>query len=57
MEVFRSHGSPALRRLIDHVHLTLEVFDTRTGRTVFTMPFSEVVTSKPEPVDPIDAQR
>ena len=42
------------RRLLRQVHLTLEVFDVATGRTAFTLPFSEVMFNpQPEPPEPI----
>jgi hypothetical protein len=42
------------RRLLRHVHLTLEVYDVATGRTAFTMPFSEVMFNRqPEPPEPV----
>ena len=42
------------QRLLRNVHLTLEVFDVATGRTAFTMPFSEVMFNpQPEPPEPI----
>ena len=41
-------------RLLRNVHLTLEVYDVATGRTAFTMPFSEVMFNpQPEPPEPI----
>jgi hypothetical protein len=41
------------RRLLRGVHLTLEVFDIASGRTAFTLPFSEVsFNPQPEPPDP-----
>lgn len=43
---------PRARR--SDVHLTLEVFDTATGRTVYTMPFVTVgFNPQPEPPEPI----
>ncbi len=43
---------PRARR--SDVHLTLEVFDTATGRTVYTMPFVAVgFNPQPEPPEPI----
>ena len=45
------------RRLLRNVHLTLEVFDVATGRTAFTLPFSEVMFNpQPEPPEPIAVQ-
>ena len=42
------------RRLLRNVHLTFEVFDVATGRTAFTLPFSEVMFNpQPEPPEPI----
>ena len=42
------------RRLLRQVHLTLEVFDIATGRTAFTLPFSEVMFNpQPEPPEPV----
>ncbi len=42
------------RRLLRGVHLTLEVFDLASGRTAFTLPFSEVSCNpQPEPPEPI----
>jgi hypothetical protein len=41
------------RRLLRQVHLTLEVFETATGRTGFTLPFSAVMFNpQPEPPEP-----
>ena len=43
-----------MRRLLRSVHLTLEVFDLVSGRTAFTLPFSEVMFNpQPEPPEPI----
>jgi hypothetical protein len=42
------------RGLLRSVHLTLEIYDVATGRTVFTMPFSDVMFNpQPEPPEPI----
>jgi hypothetical protein len=42
------------RRLLRNVHLTLEIYDVATGKTAFTMPFSEVMFNpQPEPPEPI----
>jgi hypothetical protein len=49
------------RRLVDtpdpvrrrNVHVTLEVFDTASGRTVFTMPFAAVAGVEPQPFAPV----
>ena len=42
------------RRMLRNVHLTLEVFDVATGRTVFTLPFSELMFNpQPEPPEPV----
>ena len=38
-----------VRRLLRGVHLTLEVFDLVSGRTVFTLPFADVGGVQPEP--------
>jgi hypothetical protein len=37
------------RRLLRNVHLTLEVFDVASGRTVYTLPFAEVAGIDPTP--------
>jgi hypothetical protein len=42
------------RRLLRNVHLTIEVYDVATGRTAFTMPFSDVMFNpQPEPPEPV----
>lgn len=35
--------------------VTLEVFDTATGRTSYTMPFAEVAGVDPQPFSPVGA--
>jgi hypothetical protein len=41
------------RRLLRNLHITLEVYDVATGRTAFTMPFSDVMFNpQPEPPEP-----
>ena len=47
-------GDPTafLRALMRDIHVTLEVFDTATGRTVYTSPFAEVAGIEPEPFIP-----
>jgi hypothetical protein len=45
-------ATPRARR--GDFHLTLEVFDTATGQTVYTMPFLAVgFNPQPEPPEPI----
>jgi hypothetical protein len=39
----------ALRRLLARVIPTLEVFDTATGRTIYTVPYAEVAGIEPTP--------
>ena len=44
----------ALLALRSDAHLTLEVFDTATGQTVYTMPFAKVgFNPQPEPPEPV----
>jgi hypothetical protein len=48
---------PARRRCREEVLLTLEVFNTASGRTAFTLPFSEVAFNpQPEPPGPDGAR-
>jgi hypothetical protein len=50
----RPAGDDALCRVLRTVIPTLEVFDTATGRTVYTMPFVKVAFNpQPEPPEPI----
>jgi hypothetical protein len=46
--------APGLAMAGTEIHLTLEVYDTATGRTVFTMPFAAVgFNPQPEPPEPV----
>jgi hypothetical protein len=50
----RPAGDDALCRVLPNVIPTLEVFDSATGRTVYTMPFAKVAFNpQPEPPEPV----
>ena len=52
--VHPAHPAAALLARRSDAHLTLEVFDTATGQTVYTMPFAKVgFNPQPEPPEPV----